>query len=577
MSRVSARSRWLALATFMGCWLLCLTRCPAAPTKPVKNVIVLIADGCGAEHYTLARWYRGYPLALDGILVGAVQTYIADSVVADSAPAASAFATGTRTSDKVISVGPGPVTLPCVPEPAPGMRYRPRATVLEGARLLGKSTGVIATARVSHATPAAYMAHVPSRKQEDDIMEQAVYQRVDVVLGGGADELIPKSAEGKRADGEDLRKILEELGYQQPATRQELQQIESGKVFGMFSAGPMSPEIDRPALRPEEPTLAEMTAKALQLLSKNPHGFLLMVEGSQVDWADHANDPAHLLSDLLAFDDAVKAALDFAKRDGQTLLLAMSDHNTGGLTIGNQRTNYNYSQMSVNELLGPFKRMRLSAAGIWDKLCGDRGRDAVKPKQMDPQAVQRAVQEYWSITIDLSAAQEILDIAARQRPAYAHWAIGEVVCREATCLGWTTHGHTGGDVPLFAYGPKRPRGLIAAPDIARITARALGLHLLALNQRLFVDARQALPEAQIDVEEASPENRVVKIVAGERKAELPVNKSLLVLDGQPVELEGVVVCAPPLAPQAPCRVFLPQQALQKILGRSEPLPVVHRR
>ena len=159
---------------FACAWFLGGTVSPAAePASPVKNVIVLIADGCGAEHYTLARWHRGRPLALDEILVGGLQTYIADSVVADSAPASTAFATGCRTSDKFIGMGPKPGTLPCVPEPDSPLQYRPLATVLEGARLLGKATGIVATSRVSHATPAAYLAHVPSRTQEDDIMEQA--------------------------------------------------------------------------------------------------------------------------------------------------------------------------------------------------------------------------------------------------------------------------------------------------------------------------------------------------------------------------------------------------------------------
>ncbi len=566
---------WFGVAAFACAWFLKGADSPAAePAAPVKNVIVLIADGCGAEHYTLARWHRGRPLALDEILVGGLQTYIADSVVADSAPASTAFATGYRTSDKFIGMGPKPGTLPCVPEPEPQLQYRPLATVLEGARLLGKSTGIVATSRVSHATPAAYVAHVPSRTQEDDIMEQAVYQGVDVVLGGGGDELLPRSADGKRADGEDLRSALEQSGYQLPETREALREVKSGRVFGMFADGALAPELDRPQLRPQEPTLAEITGKALELLAAGPQGFLLVVEGSQIDWACHANDPAHLLSDLLAFDDAVQAALDFAKRDGQTLLLAMSDHNNGGLTIGNAWTDHSYSQMKLDALLDPLRRMRLSATGIWDKLCGDRGREAVKPEQIAAQDVQRAVQEYWGVDLDANEAQQILAIAAGQTTESAHWGLGEVVSRKATYIGWSTHGHTGGDVPLFAYGPGRPVGLMDGPQVGKLAAEALGLSLPALNERLFVDARQAFAGAQIQVEETSPKNFVVRIASGSHTAELPVNKNLLILDGQRIELEGIVVCAPPLAPQTEPRVFLPQQAVQRILGRSDPLPPV---
>jgi alkaline phosphatase len=156
------------------------SRAIAAPkeiSKP-RNVIVLIADGCGSEQYTLARWFKGAPLSLDTILVGGVKTYIADSVVADSAPTSTAYATGYRTSDKLISVGPKEGTLAVVPEPDAAMRYRPLATVLEGAKLKGMATGIVSTSRITHATPAAYISHVPSRSQEDVIMEQAVYHLI---------------------------------------------------------------------------------------------------------------------------------------------------------------------------------------------------------------------------------------------------------------------------------------------------------------------------------------------------------------------------------------------------------------
>jgi len=106
-----------------------------------------------------------------------------------------------RTSDKFISVGPHPETISGVTVPPEDLRYRPVATVLEGARLLKKSTGIVATSRVTHATPAAFMAHVPSRVQEDDIMEQAVHQGIDVVFGGGRRHLIPKELKGRRVDG----------------------------------------------------------------------------------------------------------------------------------------------------------------------------------------------------------------------------------------------------------------------------------------------------------------------------------------------------------------------------------------
>ncbi len=341
---------------------------PAGDGSQVQNVIVLIADGCSSEQYTLARWFQGEPLALDEILTGGVQTYISDSVIADSAPASTAFATGVRTSDNFIGIGPKPGTLRPDLEPSEDLRYRPLATVLEGARLRGKATGVVVTSRVSHATPAAYMAHIPSRKLEEDIMEQVVYQNVDVVLGGGQDYLLPLSEQGRRSDGENLVAVLQARGYSFVENRSGLEAVKSGRVFGAFARGPLAAEIDRPQTCPQEPTLEEMTRKAIELLSSDPDGFFLLVEGSQIDWACHANDPAHLLSDLLMFDKAVRVVLEFAKGHGNTLVLAFSDHNTGGMSIGNRSTDESYSQTGIEELIGPLKKMKVSAPEMWRRL-----------------------------------------------------------------------------------------------------------------------------------------------------------------------------------------------------------------
>jgi alkaline phosphatase len=327
----------------------------ALAAAKAKNVVVLIVDGCAAEQYTFARWFKGAPLSFDPHRVGAIQNYISDSVIADSAPAASAFATGVRTSDQFISVGPHQNTISRVPAPPEELRYRPVATLLEGARLLRKSTGIVATSRVTHATPAAFMAHAPSRADEDDIMEQAVHQGIHAVFGGGKRHLIPKEHKGRRMDGDNLYEDLKDRGYQIVENCADMEKTRSGRVFAMFAHSHMAPEIDRPRLHPDQPTLAQMTRKAIEILSQDQNGFFLMVEASQVDWACHANDPAYLLSDLLAYDDAVAVALDFAKRDRKTLVLAISDRNTGGFSIGNHALNTTYSQMNVEAFLDPFR------------------------------------------------------------------------------------------------------------------------------------------------------------------------------------------------------------------------------
>lgn len=530
---------------------------PAA-AAPVKNLIVLIMDGCGDEQLTLARWFKGAPLALDDMRTGAVKTYISDAVIADSAPAATAYATGIRTGSTIIGLAPPVKNIPGLPPAAPELAMKPQASVLEGARLLGKGTGIVVTCRMSHATPAAYFAHVGKRSQEEEITEQGVYQGIDVVLGGGRRYLLPARSGGGRQDQEDLTAVLRSRNYQLIEQRLELSGVTGPKVFGLFAMSHLAPEIDRPDLAPEQPSLAEMTQKAISLLSTYKNGFFLMVEGSQIDWACHANDPAHLLSDLLMFDQAVQVALDFAKKDGQTLVLALPDHNTGGLTIGNRRSNDSYGQLTPELLLAPLKKMRRSAAALWQSLGEDRS----------PENIQKAVRQDWGLEISRDQAQQIAELA-KQFGKDGHYALGEVICPNYTHLGWTTHGHTGGDVPLFAYGPSRPVGLLDAQDIGRLSARALGFDLEALTLRLFVDAAQAFAAEAVRLDRTDPANPILRIQHQGRQAALPINKNLLILNNQQHPLEGIVVHVAETG-----KTFLPLEAVHLIKGESKPLPAI---
>ncbi|WP_319506081.1 alkaline phosphatase [uncultured Methanolobus sp.] len=315
--------------------------------REIKNIIVMVPDGCSQSVQTLARWYSGDELQLDSMVSGMVSTYMADSIITDSASAATAFATGYKTSNGFLSVGPNSATLlSTVDESAMAEDYVPLATVLEGAKLEGKATGLVATSEIPHATPAAFASHADSRKSYDDIIEQMVYEDVDVVFAGGEDFLYEA-----RGDGENLIEVLEDRGYQFVVTEDEMTGIRSGKVWGMFADKAMSPENVREENTPEQPTIEEMTTKAIELLSQDKDGFFLMVEGSQVDWAGHANDPVYMVTDFLAFDEAVEAAVEFAEEDGHTLVIVFPDHNTGGMTIGNRGTSY--TDLTVEELVDP--------------------------------------------------------------------------------------------------------------------------------------------------------------------------------------------------------------------------------
>jgi alkaline phosphatase len=553
---------------------------PGGPTQP-KNVILMIPDGCAVEAYTLARWIKGKELAVDGLEVALVKTHSADSVITDSAPAASAYATGVRTSNAFLSVGPQAKVLSLLAPPGEDLPYRPLATVLEGAKLLGKSTGIAVTCRVTHATPAAFMAHLPHRDDEQNIMIQVVHQNVDVVLGGGRELLLPTSAGGKRTDGRDLTTVLKARGYQMPETRQQLAQIRSGKVFGLFAPGHLAPEIDRPTIAPEQPSLEEMTRKAIELLKTDPDGFFLMVEGSQIDWACHANDPAYLVHEVLMFDRAVAAAAEFARQDGQTLLMVVADHGTGGVTIGN-RGPLSKGNMPVEAVVEPIRRMKCSFSALWKKL-GSRP---------TAQQLSEVLQESWGIEVKPSEAEELL-AEARRGGEYLLAAL----CQRYTVVGWTTHGHTGGDVVLFTLGPGKPKGVLASPQVGQCIAQALGIDLEKLNARLFVEPNQVLPGVKVELvfdpegepnlhpaaekplPKANPERsppgakqpRLARLEYGQRRIQLPLQENVVQRGDRTVELEGLCLYASQTK-----RLYVPMQVIRLLADSPEPLPPITR-
>jgi alkaline phosphatase len=514
--------------------------------KSPSNLILLIVDGCGTEQYTLARWMKGAPLSFEHLLVGAVRTFNAESVVTDSAPAASAYATGVRTSDKFISIGPKASDIPGLPPSPPELRLRPLATILEGARLKGMATGIVCTSRVTHATPAAFMSHSTKRDEEDRIMEQAVHQGLDIVLGGGMRHLVPKEKGGSRTDGEDLTRTLAGRGYRIIRNKEELSSLKSGRAFGLFAESHMEAELDRPVFGPDQPSLAEMTQKAVEVLSASKKGFFLMVEASQVDWACHANDPAHLVGDLLMFDRAAESALRFAQAQGNTLLIVVSDHNTGGMSIGNRATGATYSRMTPAELVEPIKRMRLTALGLWRKAGGSEAR------------LKDAIKDYWDITPTGDEMKRIVGLSS-QYGSYPATAIGEVLSATRTAVGWSTHGHTGGDVPLFAYGPGAPRGVMDAQDLGRLMASVLGLELRELTERLFADVPDSLKDYEARIERGNKGRQILRITGKRREAHLPINRNILQLAEREIPLEGVTVHV-----EETGKTYIPRQAVDEI-------------
>lgn len=294
--------------------VISLTALAAEEAAP-KNVIVMIGDGMGVAHVTAARIVEG-ELDLERCAVGGFSaTHSANKLVTDSAAGGTALATGQRTNNGMIAMAPDGT---------------PLKTLLEHAEDAGKSTGVVVTCAVTHATPATFLAHVDDRDKQPLIAEQIVAGNADVILGGGWGFFVPKSHNGSKR--EDEKDLIAELGKRMPValTAEQLRALGDVDSF----AGMLAPDYLLWA-EGRDPSLSEMVTMALKALSKNPNGFALMIEGSHIDWAGHANEEEHVLGETIDFDKAVGTALDFAEADGNTLVVVTADHETGGYTILN--------------------------------------------------------------------------------------------------------------------------------------------------------------------------------------------------------------------------------------------------
>ncbi len=499
--------------------------------KAPKNVIVMIPDGCDETVQTVARWYKGSDLEMDNMVPGTVKVHMANSVIPGSAAAATAFATGHKTTARFLGVGPRTEDLLTgfKPTAAP---YAPVASILEAAKRAGKSVGIVATSRVTHATPAAFACHIHDRGKDNEIMEHMVYNNVDVVFGGGARHLIPAGETyttsfgatwgGKRSDGENLMDVLTERGYEFIDSKEQLDHISGTKVWGLFDDSHMQPDMDRQYFAEHEPSLAEMVEKAIEILSKNPKGFLLMVEGSQVDWAGHNNDPIYMVTDFLAFDNAVAVANDFAKEQGNTTVLAYPDHNTGGMKIGHYNTAVGYTETTIEDLVDVLKGMTMSANGVVAKMAD--GSD---------EALVASVLENWGIELTETDVEEI-----RNYGASLSYSLAYVVSKNHTVIGWTTHGHTGETVPVWMYGCDAPGRVIDNTELATMAADAIGVNLKTTTRQYFMDLDKIKTNYEIDY--ADPENPVVKLGS----FSLPISKDYMVHKcGKTFPLPSVTVLA----------------------------------
>lgn len=407
------------------------------PNGKVKNVIFLIGDGMGVSYTTAYRSMKDDPAtkeveetAFDPYLVGQQMTHPEDpdQNITDSASAATAMSAGVKTYNNAIAVDNDESEV---------------KTVLEAAKEKGKATGLVATSEITHATPASFGAHDVARKNmnaiADDYFDELVNgeHKVDVLLGGGTNLF-------DRTD-RDLTEEFQEDGFGYVTNKQELLNNKDQQVLGLFAPAGMPKMIDREG---EAPSLEDMTASAIERLKQDKDGFFLMVEGSQVDWAGHDNDIVGAMSEMEDFEKAYAAAIEFAKKDKHTLVIATADHSTGGFSIGADGI-YNW----FGEPIAAAKRTPDFMAG----------------KIAEGAAVEEVLSQYIDLELTDAEISSVKDAAATGKYGTIDNAI-EAIFNNRSYTGWTTGGHTGEDVPVYAYGPSSEKfaGNLDNTDHAKI-------------------------------------------------------------------------------------------------------------
>ncbi len=412
------RSPWRRLCLSL---LVLLSVFSLAQARPeADSVILMIGDGMGPNAIELTRWaYGGDPLVLQRMpYSGLVTTRSADSKVTDSAAAATAYATGTKTNNGMLSVAPG------------GQRLE---TLLERSRKQGKAAGLITTDPLWGATPAAFAVHVASRGEYLQIAKQEVASGAQVLMGFGLEGIRPKAPGDARGGFVELVSRLRRGGYDIVMNRTQLQQSRKLRLAGFFGA--------------EAPSLAEMTQAALTRLAAEKKGFFLLVEEAGTDRGGHGNDPADVVRSVRSLEAAVKVALEFARTHPRVLVLVTADHETGGLILD-----------------APAKAPMLAKAK------GSKG-EIASHFSADRSNVAEVMKE-WAGLADLTPAE---GTQLKEAPE-ATEAVGAVLSARAG-VHWTGGGHTATPVRIFAFGPGAARftGELDNTQVSARIAEVLGL------------------------------------------------------------------------------------------------------
>ncbi len=273
----------------------------------------MIGDGMGLAQVSSAFYFKDGSVNFKRFSeIGLINTSTAVEKITDSAAAGTAFSCGERTRKKMIGMSVDTISMPNITDTLTSLNYK---------------TGIVVTSSVTDATPSAFYGHVPSRYQYEKLAEQLTNSNIDFIAGGGLNCFV------NRNDGVNQLQKMEEAGFAVDTVSLESFDCNTDKKYAFILAEDNMPKM--PEGRGDYlPTATQMS---IEYLSKNKDGFFLMVEGSQIDWAGHRNNAEHLITEVIDFDDAVGKALDFAEKDGNTLVIVTADHETAGFALSGDK------------------------------------------------------------------------------------------------------------------------------------------------------------------------------------------------------------------------------------------------
>ena len=406
--------------------------------KKAKNIIFLVSDGMSSGTLNMADLYVNRKLGRsshwiqlykDNVVSRALMdTSSANSIVTDSAAGSSAWGSGFKVNNGSICVGVN------------GEEYMP---IWQKFKKVGKMAGCVTTVPITHATPSGFCVNSKSRKGQEEIAEKYLDINFDIMMGGGFEYFNAEQRKDKRNLVDDFAK----KGYQIARTRDEMLATNNKKpILGLFGADEALPfELDRQndeSLKKSMPSLAEMTQKAIDKMKANPKGFVLQVEGGKVDWAAHSNDVGGLLYDQVAFDDAIKVAIDFAMKDKETLVIITTDHGNGnpGIIYGKK----------ADENFDSLQKYKFSNERILNAINKDTSLSQIREiiefgnGKVVTEEEAKTIMEHYTALHKEEGLYNYRNLPFRE--------LADMQTKN-TSVGWVTMEHTADHVELAMFGP----------------------------------------------------------------------------------------------------------------------------